>query len=457
MNLLIEHLDSNPHYLCELVFNRLMSKDDAVNLYKKFNLQEDKYSKLELVDPDLAILAKKIDKEVKSSDIKLFSVNDDPKTFKSFKADKGILTAILYLAPHKLAGVGNKCPCASNGCITACLNTSGNPAWLSSKMKSRINKTRWFSNQSDAKVYNPPGKKYRSKIEDSPTRVGFLNRLQSEISKLKDIAARNGLKLSVRLNGTTDINWKHFLGDFIKINTPEVEFYDYTKVISYIENQKDAARIHYTFSRSEDNHDKCIRSLKNGTNVAVVFDTKIKGLGNLPEYYMGHRVISGDKTDLRFLDDGEKTPEEIENNSALIVGLNVKSGIGKRQSKLRAKYWELVKANGIGYISTDEFKNMILDDEYFKKNTDTEKTTLENKIMKLGQYEKIEYDIMTNTTPQSNLGNGNVVHTLHPEGGFIVRTYQADPSVFNKHSDNMNEISLYNIARNIVKNNYVKK
>ena len=124
---------------------------------------------------------------------------------------------------------------------------------------------------------------------------------------------------------------------------------------------------------------------------------------------------------------------------------------------MRAKYWELVKSNVIGYISTDEFKNMILDDEYFKKNTDTEKTTLENKIMKLGQYEKIEYDIMTNTTPQSNLGNGNVVHTLHPEGGFIVRTYQADPSVFNKHSDNMNEISLYNIARNIVKNNYVKK
>ena len=53
----------------------------------------------------------------------LLSVGSDAKTRKGEKVK--VLTAIQYLAPATEAGVGNLCPYASEGCITACLFTAG--------------------------------------------------------------------------------------------------------------------------------------------------------------------------------------------------------------------------------------------------------------------------------------------------------------------------------------------
>ena len=59
-------------------------------------------------------------------------------------------TAIMYLAPHKLAMAGNVCPMAEQaGCISGCLNSAGRGAF-NNVQQSRINKTRrYFADRAD--------------------------------------------------------------------------------------------------------------------------------------------------------------------------------------------------------------------------------------------------------------------------------------------------------------------
>ncbi len=75
----------------------------------------------------------------------------------------------------------------------------------------------------------------------------------------------------------------------------DVQFYDYTKIVKTFDRVL-PANYHLTFSRSESNQAEVLKVLANGGNVAVVFN-------NLPETYLGYKVISGDETDLRFLDE----------------------------------------------------------------------------------------------------------------------------------------------------------
>jgi hypothetical protein len=54
----------------------------------------------------------------------------------------GVLTGILYLAPHTIAGK-NLCPFASAGCAAACLYSAGRGAF-NSVQRARIAKTKLF-------------------------------------------------------------------------------------------------------------------------------------------------------------------------------------------------------------------------------------------------------------------------------------------------------------------------
>jgi len=98
--------------------------------------------------------------------------------------DFGYYSVGLHLAPYKLSGF-NVCPMASQGCAAACLNTAGNGNYPNVQ-KSRISKTRRF-------------------FED---RVNFLDDLCIDIFKAVKHAKSQGLKLSVRLNLTSDIRWE---------------------------------------------------------------------------------------------------------------------------------------------------------------------------------------------------------------------------------------------------------
>lgn len=195
------------------------------------------------------------------------------QNYKTIKGEKyGILTGILYLAPAKLSGF-EVCPKRSAGCTESCLYSAGMGAF-SNVQKARIQKTLFY-------------------FGDRPR---FLELIKEDIKKLQKQAKRDGQKLAIRLNGTSDLNW---LQHDIFSSFPDVQFYDYTKVFNRL-SKEIPTNYHLTFSKSESNESECIQALKLGFNVAVVFNTK-KGEA-LPVSWNGFPVYDGDESDTRFLD-----------------------------------------------------------------------------------------------------------------------------------------------------------
>ena len=191
---------------------------------------------------------------------------------------------ILYLAPYNQNSLGvNLCGGASKGCASDCLFTSGRGAF-SSVMNARINKTEYFLH----------------------SRVEFLSQLAEELRQIS--RKGEGKKISVRLNGTSDIDWVKMFQSTIGfdiLSLQNIQFYDYTKIVSRMDKYADS-NYQLTFSRSEDNDDKVDYCISKGYNVAIVFD-------ELPSEYKGVRVVDGDESDLRFLDD-----------KGVVVGLKAK-------------------------------------------------------------------------------------------------------------------------------------
>lgn len=223
------------------------------------------------------------------SDGKLLTHARDAKTRKGLA--KGYLTGILYLVPSDGSGLGNLCPYASPGCRAACLYTAGRGV-MRPVQEGRMRKTRLFFDNAAA----------------------FVDMLADDVVTLVRRAARQGLTPCVRLNGTSDVPWERMKGTdgrTLMERFPDVQFYDYTK-----RPDRDARwnNYHLTFSRSECNDDQAMRELERGRNVAVVFDTR-KG-EPLPLFWRGYRVVDGDVSDLRFLDDSEAC--------AVVVGLRAK-------------------------------------------------------------------------------------------------------------------------------------
>lgn len=213
---------------------------------------------------------------------------------KTIKGEKlGYTTGVLYLAPHTQAGK-NVCAFASKGCAKACLFTAGRGVYQRIK-DSRIRKTKDF---------------FQSPKE-------FIEILAGDIYTLIRKCDREGQLPAIRLNGTSDLPWESFGGNFgssLMERFPKVQFYDYTKnpnrMKSFLRGNF-PSNYHLTFSRSETNNAICEEILKMGGNVAYVFSTARSK--ELPKKHLGFNVVNGDEHDLRFLD---------KNNS--IVGLRGK-------------------------------------------------------------------------------------------------------------------------------------
>lgn len=190
----------------------------------------------------------------------------NPKMMKSIAY--GYLTAILHLSPYKLSGA-NLCPKASTACVLGCLNTSGQGI-LKSVQNARLERSKLYLQN----------------------RVEFLKMLYADIAKLERQALKQGLKVAVRLNGTSDIPK---LAIQVAKDFPHIQFYDYTKILATLKRDDLPSNYYLTFSRSESNESDCLEALNSGFNVAMVFD-------KVPETYRGFEVINGDEHDLRFLD-----------------------------------------------------------------------------------------------------------------------------------------------------------
>ena len=214
----------------------------------------------------------------------LLNIDSNAKTVKG--QAKGYMTAILYLAPHKLAnGTDDLCPYSTKGCRQGCLYTAGRGI-MSGTQKARIARTKYF-------------------LED---RQGFMKDLIEEIRKASYKAERKGLELVVRLNGTSDIDWNFYYGKHeweqvtIFNRFPAIQFYDYTKDQRKFFNNK-VPNYHLTLSRDEvveaDVYFDALHVAKG--NVAVVLDKESY------ETMLSTGVhIDGDAHDLRFLDEPGK-------------------------------------------------------------------------------------------------------------------------------------------------------
>jgi len=195
----------------------------------------------------------------------------NPKIQKGTKL--GYLSFILHLAPSTLSGK-NTCPKATAGCAAACLNTAGRGGMFkrgettNAIQKARIRKT----------------------VQYFFARGEFLADLEADIRKGIKFAEKQGLTPVFRLNGTSDLSVEKW-GIIEKF--PTVQFYDYTKVLG--RKVAHLPNYHLTFSAADGNDADVAKAIKQGMNIAMVFDA-------LPDTYMGLEVINADEHDLRFLD-----------------------------------------------------------------------------------------------------------------------------------------------------------
>ena len=204
-------------------------------------------------------------------------------------------TAIMYLAPADLATKTTLCPMAIlAGCKAGCLNTAGRGG-MNSVQTARARKARWYEND----------------------RGAFMSALVEDIRRFEAYCKRKGVKPVVRLNGTSDIPFERIpvasLSEFdighdnIMAAYPGVQFYDYTKTARRVlrelpENYSLVVSWSGASERYWEDVTGVMLSAPN-VNVAVVFRDKqtvnrFKALG-----FLGRRVVDGDESDLRFLDD----------------------------------------------------------------------------------------------------------------------------------------------------------
>jgi hypothetical protein len=218
----------------------------------------------------------------------------NPKMRKN-KQFKAYLSYILHLSPSNVSGVINTCPRASKGCRLTCLNTAGRGQFTSIQL-ARIRKTVMLKQQPDV----------------------FRRLLIKDLEAVRRKALKERKQAVVRLNGTSDLDWSIQLGINLFREFPDIQFYDYTKVISRLESPR-PKNYYLIFSRSEVNKRDWVSAIKLGVNVAVVFQSK-----TLPKVYAGRPVLSGDDHDFRFLDRQAKSKAQ-----GYIVGLLAK-GKAKR-------------------------------------------------------------------------------------------------------------------------------
>jgi hypothetical protein len=196
----------------------------------------------------------------------------NPKIQKGTKM--GYLSFILHLAPADLSG-REVCPKRTKGCTAACLNLAGRGGMFKKGettnviQKARIRKTQYFFNN----------------------RQDFMLDLVADIRKAIKFAERKGLTPVFRLNGTSDLSWEKYdaiPGQNIFEMFPNVQFYDYTKVLGRKVAQY--PNYHLTFSKADGNDADVAEALLQGMSVVAVYNKIPAG------------VPSADETDLRFLD-----------------------------------------------------------------------------------------------------------------------------------------------------------
>jgi len=151
-------------------------------------------------------------------------------------------------------------------------------------------------------------KRTRLYIKDE---AGYYAVLADDILRAKRKADREGLQLSVRLNGTSDLIWENKAFHVLDIPFynifeafPDVIFYDYTKIpLRHRQRAVTTPNYHLTFSYSggDTSLERANEYLSIGVGVSVVYtgctvDRVLKMFPNVKT------MVDGDVHDMRFLD-----------------------------------------------------------------------------------------------------------------------------------------------------------
>lgn len=210
-------------------------------------------------------------------------------------ADTSYISYIQYLSPDteytQATGIvaPSLCPFATPACSAVCLGkTSGRMRFTANK-RARINRTAL----------------YHSGLED------YFTVLVDEVLRVKDKAQRDGLKLALRLNGTSDILWERLTVDIFGFRFgnifdcfPDIVFYDYTKVP--VKHRLDAVdtdsyKLTYSYSERSDSIERAREYSDNGAGVAIVYTgNPLQALDSIG--LDRENVVNGDEHDMRFLD-----------------------------------------------------------------------------------------------------------------------------------------------------------
>jgi hypothetical protein len=203
------------------------------------------------------------------------------------------LSVGLTLTPRTTGRAGRTfCSFATQGCAAACFAEHDRLAWPQNK-RVAVARTRLLTQNPEM----------------------FFVLLIDNLARESARAERLGVKLVCRLNVVSDVPFeREYPALFARF--PGVQFMDYTKDVDRALNPARPRHYHLTFSRSERNESDCLRVLRAGANVPVVFRRP-----PFPRLFWGYPVIDGDTNDLRFLDCGP-----------CIVGLRAK-GKGARQDR----------------------------------------------------------------------------------------------------------------------------
>jgi len=232
----------------------------------------------------------------------------------NYKAKKNLKLKVhswfLSLAPSDISGY-NVCPMANkvtqgenhklkSACSSVCVAHNGNGRYPI-VINARIRKTKLF-------------------FEDRNT---FISLLIEDITEAIKESKKAGYIPTFRLNAYSDILWENIRvnGKNIFEMFPDITFYDYTKIA----NRKTPSNYHLTVSYFG-NDIEYKKAIKNGSNVAMVFDTQNNPKLPLPSEYNGMKVIDGDLTDLR-------TKEN--DGSNVIVGLRAKMSKANIEKELQ--------------------------------------------------------------------------------------------------------------------------
>jgi hypothetical protein len=200
------------------------------------------------------------------------------------------IVAGLSLAPADTVEGVNVCAMAECAdCKNDCLYTAGRGA-MSNVQQARKRKTEFYRDDKE----------------------GFMRVIEGDISAFKRKCELLGVKPAIRLNVLSDINYMKTIKKF-----PDVQFYDYTKNVKWaFKEVPDNYHLTLRYSGADVYKPLVHKVIKETShNVAVVFRNE------LPDTFMGRRVIDGDVNDFRFDDD-----------KGVIVGLKAKGKARKSTS-----------------------------------------------------------------------------------------------------------------------------